>query len=248
MRVISLGSGSKGNATLVEIDGKYVLIDDGFSLKETEKRLAICPSDICALILTHDHSDHLCGVADFAKKYDVDVHIPDRLIGLRRDYLAKVNTISHIDGTYNIGDISISQFRLPHDATYTVGYRIDALSDSVGIVTDLGAVRDSVYENLKGVNTVVLESNYDPLMLEKGPYPQNLKRRITSGLGHISNDMAGDLAVKLVKSGTTKVILAHVSQNNNIPELAYDVVGKKLAQNGLNPTLYFAEQSKVKAF
>ena len=248
MKVISIGSGSKGNATLINIDGTYILVDDGFSVKEMERRLLVSPNEIGAILLTHDHSDHLSGVGELSKKYDIEVHIPDRLVGLRKSYLQGAKTISHVDGEWEIGGIKVTQFRLPHDATYTVGYKIVGGSESFAIITDLGGIRDSIIDNIKGVDTIVLESNYDAQMLENGPYPIQLKRRIMSPLGHISNDEAGEIAVQLSRSGTKKIILAHISENNNIPELAYDTVGKKLLEKGLKPTLYFAEQSKVKIF
>lgn len=248
MKVISLGSGSKGNATLVEISGTFILIDNGFTLKETERRIPVSMRDIRAVLLTHDHSDHLSGVGDISKKYDIDVHLPDRLIGLRNSYLSGVNSIAHVDGQWVLDGITVTQFRLPHDATYTVGYKLEKGLESFGIVTDLGGVRESIVENLLGVEVAVIESNYDASMLIKGPYPPQLKKRISGGLGHISNDQAGELAVRLVASGTKNVVLAHISENNNIPELAYDVVGRKLAHSSLNVRLNFAEQSKVKIF
>lgn len=248
MKVISIGSGSKGNATLVEISGTYILIDNGFTLKETERRIPVSLREVRAVFLTHDHSDHLCGVADIAKKYDIDVHLPDRLIGLRSSYLSGVNSIAHVDGEWDLDGITVTQFRLPHDATYTVGYRLQKGAESFAIVTDLGGVRESIVNNLLGVDVAVIEANYDALMLEKGPYPLQLKKRISGGLGHISNEQAGELAVKLALSGTKNVVLAHISENNNIPELAYDTVGKKLALSGLSARLNFAEQSKVKIF
>lgn len=248
MKVISLGSGSKGNATLVEITGSYVLIDNGFTLKETERRIPVSLSEVSAILLTHDHSDHLCGVGETAKKYGIDVHIPDRLIGLRKNYLSGVNSVAHVDGVWDLDGITVTQFRLPHDATYTVGYKLVKGEESFAIVTDLGGIRQSIVENLLGVNVAVIESNYDALMLEKGPYPPQLKRRISGGLGHVSNEQAGELAVRLVESGTKSIVLAHISENNNVPELAYDTVGKKLALSKLNARLNFAEQTKVKIF
>ena len=224
------------------------MVDDGFSVKETERRLLVSPKEIGAILLTHDHTDHLCGVGELAKKYDIEVHLPDKLIGLRKSYLQSARTISHVDGEWDIGGIMVTQFRLPHDATYTVGYKLVSKDESFAIITDLGGVRDSIIDNIKGVDTVVLESNYDSQMLEKGPYPIQLKRRISGGLGHLSNEEAGEVAVKLASNGTKKIILAHISENNNIPELAYDTVGKKLSKKGQKPSLYFAEQSKVKIF
>ena len=248
MKVISLGSGSKGNATLVEISGTYILIDNGFTLKEMERRSPVSLRDIRAVLLTHDHSDHLCGVGDIAKRCCMDVHIPDRLAGLRNSYLGGVNSLSHTDGEWELDGITVTQFRLPHDATYTVGYKLRKGKESFAIATDLGGVRDSIVDNLSGVDVAVIEANYDVSMLEKGPYPPQLKRRIRGGLGQISNDQAGELAVRLAKSSTENIVLAHISENNNIPELAYDTVGKKLALSGINVRLNFAEQSKVKIF
>ena len=248
MKVISIGSGSKGNSTLIQIAGVYVLVDNGFTLKETERRLPLSPREICAVLLTHDHSDHLCGVCDLARKYGIEVHMPDRLIHLRNTALKGASTLTHVDGEYNLGGIKVSQFRLPHDATYTVGYKLEGGGESFSIVTDVGQMREGVLKNILGTNFVMLESNYDTSMLDLGPYPPQLKKRIKGGLGHISNDIAGDTAVKLVESGTKTIVLSHISENNNIPELAYDTVGKNLDAKGLKSALYFAEQNKIKFF
>lgn len=248
MKIVSLGSGSKGNSTLVEIAGKYVLIDDGFSLKETERRMPVTLGEVCAILLTHDHSDHLLGVGEVSRKYGIDVHIPDRLISLRNSYLKEVNCRTHTDGEWELEGLNVTQFRLPHDATYTVGYKIQKDNESFAIATDLGMARESIIENLKGVNTVFIESNYDCMMLEKGPYPIQLKNRIRGGLGHISNDQAGEVCKILAQSGAKRIVLSHISENNNIPELAYDTVGKKLAETDTKIVLNFAEQSKVKIF
>lgn len=251
MKIISLGSGSKGNATLVEIDGKYLLIDNGFTLREIEKRLEVSPKDISAIFVTHEHSDHVEGVVALAKAYAIPVHAPVVLRGVLEERCPDSEIVTHADNLFTVDGIEVTPFRLPHDARYTVGYKFQKGEDSFATITDLGEIRPSVMENVRGVKAVLLESNYDQTMLRFGPYPEALKRRISGRLGHLSNDDASKFAVELLSSGTETIILGHVSENNNAPEIAYDTTAKYIEKNlnfDTKITLGVAEQNKIKIF
>ncbi len=251
MRVISLGSGSKGNATIVEIDGKYLLIDNGFTLRETIKRMDLSPKEIRAVFLTHEHSDHIEGVGALAKAYGLPVHVPVALRNVCEERFIDCEIITHMDTPFIVDGVTVTPFRVPHDAKYTVGYKFEAKGESFACATDLGEARVPVLENLKGVDTVLLESNYDEDMLAGGPYPEALKRRIASRVGHLSNQESAKVSEFLALNGTKKIILAHLSENNNAPEIAYYETAKyleKMVDKDLKIVLGVAEQDKIKIF
>lgn len=251
MKVISLGSGSRGNATLVEIAGKYLLIDNGFSLKEIVKRCDISLKDICAVLLTHEHSDHLAGVGALAKEYSIPVYLPQALKNACEDKLLDCDLHFHNDAETIIEGVRVTPFRLPHDAKYTVGYKLVSGEESFASVTDLGEMRENIISQLKGVKCVQIESNYDPVMLIEGSYPEALKKRISGRLGHLSNEDCAKATKTLIDGGAEQIILAHVSENNNAPELAYVTTAKYLEKHldqDLKIKLGVAEQNKVKLF
>ncbi|MBQ2714395.1 MAG: MBL fold metallo-hydrolase [Clostridia bacterium] len=251
MKVISLGSGSKGNATLIEMDGKYILIDQGFSLKELSRRCDISFKDFSAILLTHEHSDHFLGVGALSKDYSIPVYMPKALDAVCSDRLLDCDVRYHNDVEFEVEGIKVSPFRLPHDARYTVGYKLQKGEQSFACVTDLGEARENLFDNLVGVDTVLLESNYDEEMLKSGPYPEALKRRVSGRLGHLSNQESAKVSARLISKGTKNVILAHLSENNNVPELAYDTTAKYLEKNlncDVRIRLLVAEQDKVKIF
>ena len=248
MEVVSLGSGSKGNSTLVAIGGKYILIDNGFSLREFAKRIPIDPKYISAVLLTHEHSDHILGVGELCQEFSLPVYIPSTLIPVTKEKLSKVEVVPFVDGDMTIDGVNVTSFRLPHDAKYTVGYKLSKGEESFASVTDCGEFTRAIFNNISGANTVLIESNYDIDMLHGGPYPPILKKRIEGRLGHLSNEDCAKACVDLAKKGTKKFILGHISENNNAPELAFNYVGKTLSENGINLSLDFCLQHKVKVF
>lgn len=247
MEIISLGSGSRGNATLVHIGGSYILIDNGFTLREITKRLDVNPKDISAVLLTHEHSDHIEGIPAFCKTYDIPVHIPSALKEVTKEKLEGIEVVCHQDGEFMVDGAKVRSFRLPHDAKYTVGYRIDKGEDSFACVTDVGEFIRPVFENVAGVNSIIIESNYDEEMLRGGSYPPILKRRIEGRLGHLSNCACAEVAAKLAQRGTERFILGHLSENNNVPEIAYDKTAKALDQFK-GARLGVTSQNKVRIF
>lgn len=248
MRIISLGSGSRGNSTLVHIDGRYVLIDNGFTLRETAKRLPVNPKEISGILLTHEHSDHIEGVSALAKEYDIPVHIPLALKQVTSFKLDGANVICHNDGEFELDGVKVTSFRVPHDAKYTVGYKLERGEHSFACVTDCGEFIKPVLDNVSGVKNILIESNYDLEMLRGGSYPPALKRRIEGRLGHLSNEECARICQILAKKGTQRFILGHLSENNNIPEVAYDKTAKALSETNKVVFLGVTSQDKVRDF
>ncbi len=222
-----LRSSSKGNASLISTDSCKILLDCGISGKALEESLAlfhVSPADLDAILITHEHTDHTKGVNTVSKKYNLPV-------------LATYGTWSHLKRTcpnvasknihaigeseaFSLGDINITPFPLSHDAAQPVGYTFETNSDKISAVTDTGVITDHILNTVKGSRMVLLESNYDLFMLEAGSYPYDLKRRIKSEIGHLSNDDAALTALDLAKLGTQEIILGHISPENNYPDLA----------------------------
>lgn len=248
MEIISLGSGSRGNSTLVHIGGSYILIDNGFTLREISKRLDVSPKDISAVLLTHEHSDHIEGIPAFCKTYGIPVHIPSALKEVTRDKFEECEVICHNDGEFLVDDVKITSFRLPHDAKYTVGYKMEKGEDSFACVTDVGEFIRPVLENVSGVKSILIESNYDEDMLRGGSYPPMLKKRIEGRFGHLSNTACAEVSVILAKRGCERFILGHLSENNNVPEIAYHKTAKALESFGKKTFIGITNQNKVRIF
>lgn len=242
--VTVLYSGSKGNATLIRAGKDAILIDAGHSCRSLCRSLeeaGVSPSELCAVFLTHEHKDHTAALDVFTKKYALPVHAPraaaEHLQKTAGPALALALVPHATCFTERIGAFLITSFPTAHDSHASVGYRIEIAGTQgthcIGFATDLGTVTSEVRQGLLGCETVVLESNYDEEMLRDGPYPQELKRRIASGHGHLSNENCAAFAAELAKSGTTRFILAHISENNNLPALAYGEVCAALGGYGV---------------
>lgn len=242
MRVINLASGSKGNCTLVESDKASILIDCGLDSKKIESLLEEVGSTadkIQAIFITHTHTDHIKGVTVFAKKHNVKVFATDKCWEegkLQKIELVQRGFLNFEPMTFE--DFSIVAFELPHDAVQTVGYSIQNCGKKFSIATDLGVLSAQTLSNLQGSDLIFIESNYDEGMLKNGPYPYVLKQRIASGVGHLSNEDCGNAIAKLVKLGTKHFVLMHLSENNNLPELAYGTVKNVLKNLNLDTNIY----------
>jgi phosphoribosyl 1,2-cyclic phosphodiesterase len=225
MRFASLGSGSGGNALLIEAGNTLILLDCGFGLAEVTGRLArigLGPGDIDAIIVTHEHEDHAGGVVRFARRHELPVYLTyGTMAALGRDRTA-LPEAALIDGhaPFAIGDIEVRPFPVPHDAREPVQFVLGDGAARVGVLTDIGAPTPHVAEMLSGLEALVLECNHDRTMLEAGPYPAMLKDRIGGPFGHLENDAAARLLSGLDCSRLQHVIAAHLSQQNNTPELA----------------------------
>lgn len=237
VKVTVLGSGSRGNCTFVQAGDTRVLVDAGFSRRETQRRLACIGESldaIDAILLTHEHSDHLGGVATIAKKHRIPVACHEEtLVAGRLSDGAIPEWIPVEPGRrFEIGDLAIDPFAVPHDATMTLGFRLRAEGLSVGYCTDLGHVTPVVRDRLASCNVLVVESNHDLDMLRDGDYPWHLKQRIGSRHGHLSNDATAALLRDVVDGEAMVVALAHLSERNNLPDLALAQAGEALMQGG----------------
>lgn len=238
MEFCTLASGSGGNSTLVSFGGAHVLIDAGISMRRivhSLQELGLEPSELSAVLITHEHSDHISGLATMNKYYHIPVYAP------KKAAYALLELIPGLDGVLNafeadcdfeIRDMQIHSFRTPHDTPESVGYKITGASRSVAVATDLGFVPDAVFSSLSGVDAVVLEANHDIDMLKCGPYPAFLKKRILGDRGHLSNEVSGYLARRLIEGGTRQIVLAHLSKENNLPHLAYSTVDNLIRSSG----------------
>ncbi len=227
MRYCILASGSKGNSIFIETDHVRVLIDVGLTARQIETRLKsidVAPETINAIVLTHDHNDHVRGVGVFARRFGVPVYgHPETLDNITHLFRGQ-ETLQPWMQDFTIADLHFTPFPLSHDSIPTVGYTITHQNRRLVICTDLGVVTPVVKEQVARANALLLESNHDPELLMRGPYPWHLKERIASRVGHLSNHNAGVLLREVLNGSIQRVILGHLSEENNRPELALETV------------------------
>ena len=233
MRLCSIASGSSGNCIYVGDEDTHLLVDTGISKKRIEEglhHLGIKGDELTGILITHEHIDHIQGLGVFSRKYEIPVYAtPGTIEGIRSmKSLGKIpEGLLHeveVDRAFSLGDMKISPFAISHDARQPSGYRIDNDKKSVAVATDLGMYDEYTVEHLKGLSGVVLEANHDIHMLEVGPYPYVLKRRVMGDKGHLSNELSGRLLCDILHDGLQQVILGHLSKENNYAELAYETV------------------------
>ena len=243
MRLASLSSGSSGNSIYVGSDTTNILVDTGCSKKRIEEGLAkldLSLSDIDAIFVTHEHSDHIAGLHTILKKYDIPVFAtPGTLQGLRTSDTKGEMTSSefheiHADEKVSVKDLIINPMTIMHDALEPVAYRISCGKKKIGVATDLGCYDDYIVENLKGMDAILIEANHDVRMLQTGPYPYYLKKRILGEKGHLSNEKSGELLCRILHDDLKGILLGHLSKENNLPELAYETVRVEI-EMGENP-------------
>lgn len=233
-RICSLYSGSSGNAMLLITPRAKILIDAGKTaraLTDALSRVGVSPDELDAIVITHDHRDHVGALPVFLKRHDVPVHIvkasAQALTFGEEGQLWQSRLCEHPPiYQVTVGDVRVQSFPTPHDSSYSVGYRLEIDDGNghlhpIGYATDVGYVSDDVRAGLLGCECVVLESNHDRDMLLTGPYPAALKERILSRYGHLSNEDCAALAAELFMHGTQHFLLAHLSEHNNTPALAY---------------------------
>lgn len=229
LRAFTLFSGSSGNCTYVKAGDIEFLIDAGVCEREIAASLSALGTsldNISHIFITHDHTDHTRGLEIICKKHSPAVHITEgsARVSVNPDktpYLCEHAVIHPLVYSVELGGVVVSSFATPHDSSASVGYSIEYNGYKIGFATDVGHVTDTVKSSLLGSNAVVLEFNHDVEMLVEGPYPDFLKRRILSDKGHLSNDSAAELVSFLAENGTDRFVLAHLSEQNNIPELAF---------------------------
>lgn len=240
IKFCSLYSGSQGNCIFLGTDRTKILIDAGVNAKHIEQGLHAIgenPKDISAVLLTHEHKDHIKGTGVFARRYRTPIYAtastwnaaaPD--IGPLLD--SQRCCFETADGSFQIGDFQIQSFSISHDAADPVAYTIYVGNRQISIVTDFGFVSPEIRTFVHGSDAILLESNHDREMLTKGPYPWPLKQRIRGPQGHLSNEDAAEFALELVQDGTKIIFLGHLSQQNNTPELALSATCEKLYAHG----------------
>lgn len=234
MRYAVLGSGSGGNATLIESEGRRLLVDAGLSAKQLclrLEKLGVEPGSLTGILLTHEHGDHIRGLDVFLRKHRVPV-VASIMTGrvVQENLREPVDWIAFESGQkFQWEGFELATFGLPHDAVEPCGYVISANEKSVGVATDLGHVDAQVLATLKGVHGLVLEANYEWAMLEADTKrPFSTKQRISSQHGHLSNEQAADLVAELIPHGLKNVVLGHLSSDCNTAEIAIEVVRKRI--------------------
>lgn len=245
LSVCMLASGSKGNAIFVSDGITSILFDAGLSGKEMERRLTsrkLSPAGINAIIVSHEHSDHIQGVGVLARRYKIPVYINHQTYQAAKNFLGAIpDSIHFICGNdFSIGDLLIHPFSISHDANDPAGFTVKKNGAKLGIATDVGIVTSMVREHLKGCDIIILEANHDIQMLAQGPYPWPLKQRVKSRAGHLSNDDAKALLADVKHEKLKHVILAHLSETNNTHEKAFSTVVEAL--NGCEVNLIVAHQ------
>lgn len=249
MEIFSISSGSSGNCIVVGNDNHHVLIDSGISGKKIEAGLNkydLCARDIDAILITHEHWDHISGLGVMARRYGLPIYGTLGTINAIKRYssYARYKSLGKIDDSlfnavekdvdFEIGDMTIHPIHISHDAADPVGYRLSSGGKSIAVVTDLGTYDDYTISNMSDLDVLFLEANHDINMLEVGPYPYPLKQRILSDSGHLSNAASGDLLGKVLNDHVKHIFLGHLSEENNFPELAYETVRQEVTL-GDNP-------------
>lgn len=247
MRICTFASGSRGNCTLVSIDGRHFLVDAGISMRRICSNLAtfsLKVTDLDAIFITHLHSDHISGLAMLCKYYSVPVYAPRSTAAHLLVSLSCSREHIHILSSgecIHFSGVAVSSFATSHDTEESVGYRFEG-KKTFALATDTGVVTDTVFKGLCGAHAVLIESNHDVEMLKYGPYPYHLKKRILSPKGHLSNDDCAKLARSLSEGGTQYIVLGHLSRENNTPGKALAAVNCLLS--GSDTHIYIAPESE----
>lgn len=240
MKFFTIQSGSSGNSTYIGCNNYGILIDAGAGIRVTAAALERAGTDlkhICAVFVTHEHSDHIKNLASITKKHRIPVFANKKTLqsilsicpSCDDSLFHEMETGKSAQG----GDIIVSSFKTSHDSAESVGYTIKAGDCQISTVTDLGCMTDDILDCIYKSKLVLLESNHDKQMLMTGGYPYFLKKRILSDRGHLSNDDCAEAALKLVRSGVNNIILGHLSSENNTPDIAFETTKEYLEENGI---------------
>jgi phosphoribosyl 1,2-cyclic phosphodiesterase len=228
LRFASLGSGSRGNATLVQSGDATVLIDCGYPAREFERRcvqLGVDPRSIDALVVTHEHGDHVRGVGAVSRRFGIPVwmtHGTSRAV--RDDKLARLTLLDGSGDAFSLRGLEIACFTVPHDASEPVQFRFRAGGTSLAVLTDTGSITAHILHCLDGVDALLLEANHDPAMLASGPYPPSLQARVGGAFGHLSNGQAAEVLGGIDHPRLRHLVVGHISEKNNRPELVREAL------------------------
>ena len=237
---LSLVSGSSGNCQVVSDGRTTLLIDCGLSasrLSELLQSVGVSPLDLSAILITHEHSDHIKGAGVVSRKYGLPVFATEGTHSAIANCGIPDENIRYIspDKPFSIGSVAVRAFSIPHDAIAPVGYSFFWGKTKLSVATDMGYMNSYILDNLKESTAVILESNHDIEMLKNGRYPEYLKRRILGNNGHLSNKDAANTVLKLLESGTRHIMLAHLSADNNTPRKAIMETAELAIENGITP-------------
>lgn len=255
LKIFTLSSGSSGNSVYISCRGTEILIDAGISARAADSALQSLGSSlsrISDIFITHEHSDHIAGLVSISKRFSATIHMTEdsySCAGLSGAVPRRFMLHSPLY-TQSCGCLEISSFVTPHDSAMSVGYIIDSPCGSTAIATDMGYMTRGVYEHICRCKYVLLESNYDEEMLACGPYPAHLKRRIASSRGHLSNGDCAETVRHLAADGAERIMLCHLSRENNSPEKALERSERALAESGIEkpPVLLVARRCDITEF
>lgn len=245
VKFVPLASSSKGNAIFIGTSSTKILVDVGVTGKKLEtllERIDEKLEDVDAIFVTHEHSDHVAGVGVVSRKYDIPIYATEKtwdyMLHSHRSKLGKIKQ-HNIQVVYPsedvfVNEVKVTPFNIIHDAAQPVGYKICIGDEKIAVATDLGCVTEEILNNLQGCNRILLESNHDVKMLKEGSYPYHLKQRVLSDCGHLSNENCGKFLVLLNSEDLEEVYLGHLSEENNIPELALETVVSVLEANSIS--------------
>lgn len=240
IKFCSLFSGSSGNSIFLGVGSTKLLIDAGLSAKRIFEALASIgekPSDLSAILISHEHSDHIKGAGILSRKLDIPIYANENTWNGMEPFIGPVDSNNkayfNTGAEFEIGEILVRAFPIPHDACEPVGYNFYADCKKITVATDIGHINPDLLNCLEASDLLLLESNHDVEMLKIGPYPWHLKKRIAGDRGHLSNDAAGKVIAYMAGKGTKRFLLGHLSKENNFPELAYQTVYNALYEKSI---------------
>ena len=239
MEICTIASGSSGNAMLVSCGGSRVLLDAGISARRITtalRELGVAPGELDAVLITHEHSDHIAGLATLSKQLRLPVYASAataRQLCCRIPFLEELVRPVEPDAGFQLGALWARAFATPHDAAGSVGYTLEDGACRMALATDLGHLTQAVWQAVLGADLVVAECNHDEDWVRSGPYPYYLKQRILGDRGHLCNEAGAELAARAVERGARAVLLAHLSTENNTPVRALDTVSRRLSAAGV---------------
>ena len=240
MRFCAFASGSSGNCIYTGSESTHILVDVGISGKRVDNALSMAGlsgRDISGILITHEHADHISGLGVISRKYGIPIYATEATLkAIKNDKsTGEIDDGLYVpivaDRKFMIGDLTINPMKISHDAADPLAYRISCENKRVAICTDLGTFDEYTIDCLSNLDVMLVEANHDIKMLQVGPYPYPLKQRILGNRGHLSNEASGRLLSRILHDGTRKVFLGHLSQENNLPELAFEAVRMEITMS-----------------